>query len=236
MTKPKPEIKPKPSGGEGKTGPDQKATDAIEKSWPSRSEQVLNTAMGVVLIYDAQRALATAKKLKGDYKAVLRAAGYWFEAADQMGSANTALFQATNNLGGFWDGPAYRSFSEYITRNGQVSDSNAAVLREGGDQLLEVTKQILAAYDKAVDFTMEASSRVEGLVGNFDPSKEDKMTITVALRDFVNNIFKTQMDLRNAIATYQISAMSLRSKIGKLTPPSHLQDAARDPQCWKFTR
>jgi hypothetical protein len=168
---------------------------------------------------------------------VLRTYDIWSDAANNLvGGSASVLTKTLSNLGGWWQGPAYNSFSDYLKgENGavQACKTNALHMTNVCKQLLQAYGEIINTYNQSV----QKMSDVAGILNKYQPWKIQNMfrtaeNVSNVLTDFATTITKWEIERRNSIRDYIVNSKQTMTEIQAIVEPNEFPSSALMPKKW----
>ena len=180
---------------------------------------------------EAEKSVQRLRDMAGRPDVVLHAYDVWSDAANNLvgGSANV-LTKTLSNLGGWWQGPAYTSFSDYLKGdNGAIQACKNNTLH-----MLNVCKQLLQAYSEIINTYNQSIQKMADtavILNKYAPWKIQNMfkstdAVTGILTDFSATVTKWEIDRRNSIRDYISNSKQITSEVQAIVEPNQFPSSA----------
>ncbi|WP_329242450.1 hypothetical protein OG417_44110 [Actinoallomurus sp. NBC_01490] len=213
-----------------------------EVAYPRQAESIIMRGIDAVGGHDSARAsVQRIRNMAGRPDVVLHAYDVWSDAANNLvGGSASVLTKTLSNLGGWWQGPAYESFSGYLTgTNGavQVSNSNATHMIAVCKQLLQAYSEIIKVYNQSV----QKMADVAVTMSKYAPWKIQNMFRTTEaaanlLSEFASTIAKWEIEHRNTLHDYITNSKQTMTEVQAIIEPNDFPSSALIAKKWHFRK
>jgi hypothetical protein len=208
-----------------------------EVAYPRRAESIVMRGIRAVGHDSAEQSVHRIRNMAGRPDVVLHTYDVWSDAANNLvGGSATVLTKTLSNLGGWWRGPAFESFSDYLKgENGpvQACKSNAGHMVNVCKQLLQAYGEIITVYNQSV----QKMADVAVIMNKYAPWKIQNMFRTTGaasdlLTDFATTIAKWETEHRNAIHDYVANSKQTMTEIQAIIEPNDFPSSALIAKKW----
>jgi hypothetical protein len=211
-----------------------------EVAYPHRAESIVMRGIRAIGGHDrAENSVQRIRSMAGRPDVVLHTYDVWSDAANNLvGGSAAELTKTLSNLGGWWQGPAYNSFTSYLTgTNGPVE-----VCKNNAVHMINVCKQLLQAYGQIIDVynqSVQKMADVAVLMNKYAPWKIQNMFRTTGaasdlLTDFATTVTKWEIEHRTAIRGYITNSKQTMTEIQGIIGPNEFPSSALIAKKWHF--
>ncbi|GAA0961230.1 hypothetical protein [Actinocorallia libanotica] len=224
----------RPGGGRRPTPPVVPTPTEPPPGELSTLEKALSSTVHVAL---AVEMLRHAKKLGGRPEKVLEAVDAWHDAAKKIDDAAQNMFSSFNDLGTYWEGPAYGTYKDFMTNNIKIADKDFDALVAAGENIIEMYRHVVQACVDRNQAIAKAAIAIGNNVGYIfgNENNEETLAIRVALENFAIEYSGIKGTLTTTLSNYQASIKSLKGTTLSVSPPGGFPPSVRDRSKWEPT-
>ncbi|MEU5883502.1 hypothetical protein [Spirillospora sp. NPDC047279] len=187
----------------------------------------------------AAEMLLHARKLGGRPDQVISAVDGWFDAAKKLDDSTNKMFASYNDLGTNWEGPAFKTYQEFMQRNIDLTDASFDALVAAGMQLINTYKEVVTACghrNTAIAKAFIAISDAAGLwLGNGTENEAEKAQVKNALQVFALEYSEIKNTLQSTLASYTADIKSIEGEVLSVSAPGVFPDSALNRKKWEKT-
>jgi hypothetical protein len=208
-----------------------------EVAYPHRAESIVMRGIQAVSHEGAKRSVERIRGMAGRPDAVLHTYDVWSDAANNLiGGSATVLTKTSSNLAGWWQGPAYDSFSNYL----QGDNGPVQACKTNAVHMTAVCRQLLQAYGEIIDVynqSVQKMADVAVTMNKYAPWKVQNMFRTAGaasdlLTDFATSVAKWEIEHRNAIRGYVTNSKQTMTEIQAIIEPNEFPSSALIAKKW----